>query len=318
MRLTTRSCPIWPTAAPASSRRPGASTSPTSAPVARCSPCCCSRRPGRAGVHPDQLPALGRRHPGPDRASARTAGHRRRRYRDMIGSARQNLVLDSEEFWPPPGPPNRRGVPDPDAVGVVLFTSGTTSRAQGRRTDPQQPDGYVTRHGEFNAAEPTDAALICVPPYHIAGVSAALSTCTRAERWCTCQLRRERVGPAGQRRRPSPRPPSYPPCWTASSGARRRPHRGPRLPSLRNLAYGGSRSDCHWCAGRWELLPDVGFVNAYGLTETSSTIAVLGGRSPTAHGHADENVARRLGSVGQPVAGSSADPRRGRQRARPR
>jgi acyl-CoA synthetase (AMP-forming)/AMP-acid ligase II len=50
------------------------------------------------------------------------------------------------------------------------------------------------------------------------------------------------------------------------------------------------------------LLPDVGFVNAYGLTETSSTIAVLG---PDDHRVAlaasDEAVARRLGSVGQPV-----------------
>ncbi|MGV7694083.1 AMP-binding protein, partial [Mycobacterium kansasii] len=53
-----------------------------------------------------------------------------------------------------------------------------------------------------------------------------------------------------------------------------------------------------------ELLPDVGFVNAYGLTETSSTIAVL---TPDdhrdAHTAADAVVARRLGSVGRPVPG---------------
>lgn len=53
-----------------------------------------------------------------------------------------------------------------------------------------------------------------------------------------------------------------------------------------------------------ELLPDVGFVNAYGLTETSSTIAVLG---PDDHRAAlasdDDAVARRLGSVGQIVPG---------------
>jgi acyl-CoA synthetase (AMP-forming)/AMP-acid ligase II len=53
-----------------------------------------------------------------------------------------------------------------------------------------------------------------------------------------------------------------------------------------------------------DLLPDVGFVNAYGLTETSSTIAVL---TPddhrVAHGNTDEVVAKRLGSVGRPVPG---------------
>ena len=52
------------------------------------------------------------------------------------------------------------------------------------------------------------------------------------------------------------------------------------------------------------LLPDVGFVNAYGLTETSSTIAVL---SPDDHraalGSTDVAISRRLGSVGQPVPG---------------
>jgi acyl-CoA synthetase (AMP-forming)/AMP-acid ligase II len=50
------------------------------------------------------------------------------------------------------------------------------------------------------------------------------------------------------------------------------------------------------------LLPAVGFVNAYGLTETSSTIAVL---TPDDHRTAlaasDDAVARRLGSVGQAV-----------------
>jgi acyl-CoA synthetase (AMP-forming)/AMP-acid ligase II len=49
-------------------------------------------------------------------------------------------------------------------------------------------------------------------------------------------------------------------------------------------------------------LPDVDFVNAYGLTETSSTIALLG---PEDHRHAFgsevPSVRRRLGSVGRPL-----------------
>jgi long-chain acyl-CoA synthetase len=51
-------------------------------------------------------------------------------------------------------------------------------------------------------------------------------------------------------------------------------------------------------------LPHVGFVNAYGLTETSSTIAVL---TPDDHRAAqvasDPAAAKRLGSVGRPVPG---------------
>jgi acyl-CoA synthetase (AMP-forming)/AMP-acid ligase II len=51
-----------------------------------------------------------------------------------------------------------------------------------------------------------------------------------------------------------------------------------------------------------EMLPHCGFVNAYGLTETSSTIAVLG---PDDHRVAfasdDDHVRARLGSVGRPL-----------------
>ncbi len=50
------------------------------------------------------------------------------------------------------------------------------------------------------------------------------------------------------------------------------------------------------------LLPQVGYVNAYGLTETSSTVAVLG---PEEHRVAfasdDPEVRARLGSVGRPL-----------------
>jgi acyl-CoA synthetase (AMP-forming)/AMP-acid ligase II len=74
------------------------------------------------------------------------------------------------------------------------------------------------------------------------------------------------------------------------------------LPSLRNLAYGGSKVPLPLVRKALELLPHVGFVNAYGLTETSSTIAVL---TPDDHREAqaaaDPAVVRRLASVGQPV-----------------
>ncbi|WP_156670739.1 fatty acid--CoA ligase family protein, partial [Mycobacterium sp. E136] len=76
------------------------------------------------------------------------------------------------------------------------------------------------------------------------------------------------------------------------------------LPSLRNLAYGGSKVGLPLVRKTIELLPSVGLVNAYGLTETSSTIAVL---TPDDHRAAyaadDPAVTRRLGSVGQPVPG---------------
>jgi acyl-CoA synthetase (AMP-forming)/AMP-acid ligase II len=77
-----------------------------------------------------------------------------------------------------------------------------------------------------------------------------------------------------------------------------------QLPALRTLAYGGSKVSLPLVRTALTLLPHVGFVNAYGLTETSSTIAVL---TPDDHraafGHPDPAVERRLGSVGRPVTG---------------
>jgi fatty-acyl-CoA synthase len=60
---------------------------------------------------------------------------------------------------------------------------------------------------------------------------------------------------------------------------RRREHRiaaGETLPDLVHLAYGGGRMPVPLIERMLSLLPAVGLVNAYGLTETSSTIAVLG------------------------------------------
>ena len=66
-------------------------------------------------------------------------------------------------------------VADPDQVAVVLFTSGTTSRPKAVELTHANLTGYITQTVEFASSAADDAALICVPPYHIAGVSAVLS-----------------------------------------------------------------------------------------------------------------------------------------------
>ena len=77
-----------------------------------------------------------------------------------------------------------------------------------------------------------------------------------------------------------------------------------RVPTLRSLSYGGARIALPVLEQALELFPSVDFVNAYGLTETSSTIAVLG---PEEHREAlastDPAVRRRLHSAGRPLPG---------------
>jgi fatty-acyl-CoA synthase len=84
--------------------------------------------------------------------------------------------------------------------------------------------------------------------------------------------------------------------------------RGEKLPALRHLSYGGGRMPIALVERALEQMPHVGLVNAYGLTETSSTIAVLG---PDDHREAvsstDPEVRLRLGSVGRPLPNLEVD-----------
>jgi long-chain acyl-CoA synthetase len=189
---------------------------------------------------------------------------------------------------------------DPDAVGIVLFTSGTTSQPKAVELTHNNLTSYVTGTVEFGSAEPTDAALICVPPYHIAGVSAALSNLYAGRKmvYLTVFDPEQWVGLVDVEHVTSATvvPTMLDRIVTVLQRG------GHQLSSLRNLAYGGSKVPLPLVRTALELLPHVGFVNAYGLTETSSTIAVL---TPDDHreaqGAADPAVVRRLASVGQPV-----------------
>jgi long-chain acyl-CoA synthetase len=228
------------------------------------------------------------------------------RYREMVGSESGEAgphIIDSDEFLEQA----RNAEPaaefaDPDAVAIVLFTSGTTSQPKAVELTHNNLTSYITGSVEFDSAEPTDAALICVPPYHIAGVSAALSNLYAGRKmvylptfdpqeWVRL-INAEHVTTA------TVVPTMLDRIVTVLEGG------GHALPSLRNLAYGGSKVGLPLVRRALELLPEVGFVNAYGLTETSSTIAVL---TPDDHRLAqaasETAVVRRLGSVGQPVPG---------------
>lgn len=228
------------------------------------------------------------------------------RYREMIGSAGKQL-MDSDDFLAAARTAEPAAeFPDPDDVGVVLFTSGTTSKPKAVELTHNNLTTYITGTVEFAAAEESDAALICVPPYHIAGVSAALSNLYAgrkmvylnnfdAREWVRL-IQDEGVTSA------TVVPTMLDRIVTVLETGEH------ALPTLRNLAYGGSKVGLPLVRKALELLPDAGFVNAYGLTETSSTIAML---TPDDHraAHAAANAgtdpaaAKRLGSVGRPVPG---------------
>ncbi|HZE48555.1 MAG TPA: fatty acid--CoA ligase family protein, partial [Jatrophihabitantaceae bacterium] len=193
----------------------------------------------------------------------------------------------------------------PDAPAVILFTSGTTSKPKGVVLTHQQLGSYVVQTVEFASAGPTDVGLTCLPNYHIAGVANLLTSTYAGRRiayladfsaaeWLH-MVRAERVTSA------TVVPTMLARIVDALGGA------PAAVPTLRSLAYGGAPMPAATIAAALRAFPDTGFVNAYGLTETSSTIAVLGPddhRAAVASGFGAASI--RLRSVGRPIPGVEA------------
>ncbi len=190
-----------------------------------------------------------------------------------------------------------------EGVAVQLFTSGTTGT----------PKAAILRHGnlasyifgalEFGSAPDDAAGLVTVPPYHIAGIMALLSSTYSLRRivllpaftpesWLDL-VAKERVTTA-----------FVVPTMLARIVQTLGDGHQADLSSLRDVSYGGGKMPLELIVHALDLFPGASFTNAYGLTETSSTIALLGPDDHrAARSSADPAVRARLGSVGRPLPG---------------
>ncbi|MEU5755895.1 AMP-binding protein [Streptomyces sp. NPDC047829] len=197
---------------------------------------------------------------------------------------------------------------DQDAVAVILYTSGTTAAPKAALLRHRHLLAYVFNTQDFGAAEPGDASLVALPPYHVAGLMNLLTnlyagrrvvyqSVFQASHWLAT-VRREGVSHAMV-------VPTMLARVTEELGDARAD-----VPTLRNLAYGGARCPIPVVERALRQFPDTGFVNAYGLTETASSVCVLG---PDDHWRAfaseDPAVRARLGSVGRPLPGVEVEVR---------
>jgi acyl-CoA synthetase (AMP-forming)/AMP-acid ligase II len=191
--------------------------------------------------------------------------------------------------------------PETDAPAVLIYTSGTTSAPKGVLLRHENLVSYVLGTVEFAAAGEDEAALMSVPPYHISAVSNVLTSLYSGRRLVTLEPFTPEDWLGTVREQAITHAMVVPTMLARIMDA---PGLDRSVPSLRALAYGGAKMPARvieQALGEW---PHVGFVNAYGLTETSSTISVLGPDEHRAAVAAEDPVVRaRLGSAGQVVPG---------------
>lgn len=202
------------------------------------------------------------------------------------------------------------GEPDePERPALLLFTSGTSAEPKAAVLEHRNLAAYILGSVEFAGAAEEEAALVSVPPYHIAGVANLLSNVFAGRRivylssfdpagWLNT-VRSEGITHA-----------MVVPTMLAQVVESLGDATHAAAPTLRTISYGGARMPVPVLERALALFPGVDFVNAYGLTETSSSIAVL---SPEDHrmalGSTDPAVRGRLGSVGQILPGVEVEVR---------
>lgn len=204
------------------------------------------------------------------------------------------MTVASPDFDPPE-------VDDEDTT-ILMYTSGTTALPKAVLLTYNDFTAYVTANVELADGTPRGTSLLCVPLYHIAGATNVMSNLFTGRRLVLLRqfdatqwletVQREGVTHA---------------FLVPTMVKQLIDH--PRfsefdLSSLQNLSYGGAAMPFPVVRRAIEMFPpSVGFVNAFGQTETTSTLTVLGPEDHRLQGSAEEVELRlkRLQSIGRPL-----------------
>jgi acyl-CoA synthetase (AMP-forming)/AMP-acid ligase II len=191
---------------------------------------------------------------------------------------------------------------DEGDVSILMYTSGTTSLPKGVLLTHGDFTAYVTNTAELADGSDRGTALVAVPFYHIAGTAQMMTTIWSGRRlvilpqfdaaqWLAT-VARERVTHAMV-------------VPTMLKQIVDRPDfEQYDLSSLVTLSYGGAPMPLPVIRRAIERFPkSVGFVNAYGQTETTSTLTILGPEDHRLEGSREEveKKLRRLSSIGKPL-----------------
>ena len=187
-------------------------------------------------------------------------------------------------------------------VSILMYTSGTTSLPKGVLLTHGDFTAYVTNTTELADGSDRGAALVSVPFYHIAGTAQMMTTVWSGRRLVILPQFDEREWLETIAREKITNAMVVP---TMLKKIVDHPELDRHdLSTLRNLSYGGAPMPLPVIRRAIERLPKaIGFVNAYGQTETTSTLTILGPEDHRLEGTREEveTKLKRLTSIGKPL-----------------
>ena len=196
------------------------------------------------------------------------------------------------------------------SLGVLIYTSGTTSLPKGVKLSSGGLTSFALDRGDVAEGIERGRTLLSAPLYHVAGLSTLLISLYagrsvvlmdqfQAGRWLELA--------AGQRVTHAFLVPTMirqlldDPRFGAAE-----------LPDLAEIAYGAAPMPLPVIRRAIERLPRTRFSGAYGMSETTSTVAVLGAEDHVRRaGESAAAYEARLSSVGTPIAGVELEIRDG-------
>jgi acyl-CoA synthetase (AMP-forming)/AMP-acid ligase II len=187
-------------------------------------------------------------------------------------------------------------------LNILMYTSGTTGRPKGVMLTYGDFVTYVCGHTELADGTPRGAALLCVPLYHIAGITSILTNIFTGRRLVILRqfeprewletVQRERITHAFLVPTMLKRVLDHPAFSHEACS------------SLEILTYGAAPMPLPVIRRAIAVLPPtVGFVNAFGQTETTATVTMLLPEDHRLEGSPSEveRKLQRLSSIGRPL-----------------
>jgi acyl-CoA synthetase (AMP-forming)/AMP-acid ligase II len=186
-------------------------------------------------------------------------------------------------------------------TAVLMYTAGTTGKPKGVMLSHNSFTVYVLDNVTPPDPEIEEKNILTVPLYHVAGMQAMMSAIYggrtlvmqrqfEAESWMEL-VEKEKVGRAMM-------------VPTMLKQLMDNPMFGKRdLSSLKVITYGAAPMPISVMKKALEAFPGVNFINAFGQTETASTITMLTPEDHIITGTAEEREKKlkRLSSIGKPL-----------------